>query len=76
MLPSSIPFTVYMLTSFFATLPQELAEAAILDGCSDIEVFTRVMLPLASPGLITAAIFNFMFLWTEYQLALVFLSDP
>lgn len=73
---SSIPFTVYMLTSFFATLPQELAEAAILDGCSDIEVFTRVMLPLASPGLITAAIFNFMFLWTEYQLALVFLSAP
>jgi N-acetylglucosamine transport system permease protein len=73
---SSIPFTVYMLTGFFATLPQELEEAAILDGCSDIEVFSRVMLPLASPGLITAAIFNFMFLWTEYQLALVFISDP
>lgn len=73
---SSIPFTVYMLTSFFATLPQELEEAAILDGCSDIEVFSRVMLPLASPGLLTAAIFNFMFLWTEYQLALVFLSNP
>jgi ABC-type glycerol-3-phosphate transport system permease component len=65
-----------MLTSFFATLPQELEEAAILDGCSDIEVFSRVMLPLASPGLLTAAIFNFMFLWTEYQLALVFLSNP
>lgn len=73
---SSIPFTVYMLTSFFATLPQDLEEAAILDGCSDIEVFSKVMLPLASPGLITAAIFNFMFLWTEYQLALVFISDP
>ena len=73
---SSIPFTVYMLTGFFASLPQELEEAAILDGCSDIEVFTKVMLPLASPGLITAAIFNFVFLWTEYQLALVFISAP
>jgi ABC-type glycerol-3-phosphate transport system permease component len=73
---SSIPFTVYMLTSFFGTLPKELEEAAILDGCSDIQVFSKVMLPLASPGLITAAIFNFMFLWNEYQLALVFLSGP
>jgi N-acetylglucosamine transport system permease protein len=73
---SSIPFTVYMLTGFFSTLPVELEEAAILDGCSDIEVFTKIMLPLASPGLITAAIFNFMFLWTEYQLALVFISAP
>lgn len=72
---SAIPFTVYMLTSFFGTLPKELEEAAILDGCSDIQVFSKVMLPLASPGLITAAIFNFMFLWTEYQLALVFLND-
>jgi ABC-type glycerol-3-phosphate transport system permease component len=65
-----------MLTSFFGTLPKELEEAAILDGCTDIQVFSKVMLPLASPGLITAAIFNFMFLWNEYQLALVFLSNP
>ncbi len=73
---SSIPFTVYMLTSFFTTLPIELEEAATLDGCSDIQVFSKVMLPLASPGLLTAAIFNFIFLWNEYQLALVFLSNP
>jgi N-acetylglucosamine transport system permease protein len=72
----SIPFTVYLLTGFFGSLPIELEEAAVLDGCSDIQVFSRVMLPLASPGLITAAIFNFMFLWNEYQLALVYLSDP
>jgi N-acetylglucosamine transport system permease protein len=72
----SIPFTVYLLTGFFGSLPIELEEAAVLDGCSDIEVFSKVMLPLASPGLITAAIFNFMFLWNEYQLALVYLSDP
>jgi len=72
----SIPFTVYMLTGFFGSLPQELEDAAVVDGCTDIQVFSKVMLPLASPGLITAAIFNFIFLWNEYQLALVFLNDP
>jgi ABC-type glycerol-3-phosphate transport system permease component len=72
----SIPFTVYMLTGFFGSLPQELVDAAVIDGCSDIQVFSKVMLPLASPGLITAAIFNFIFLWDEYQLALVFLGNP
>lgn len=72
----SIPFTVYMLTGFFASLPVELEEAGIIDGCSDFQVFWRIMLPLASPGLITAAIFNFIFLWNEYQVALVFTNDP
>ena len=72
----SLPFTIYMLTSFFGSLPVELEEAAIIDGASDFQVFFRVMLPLGLPGLITAAIFNFIGLWNEYQLALVFLNDP
>lgn len=72
----SLPFTVFMLTGFFASLPVELEEAAIVDGASDFQVFFRVMLPLGMPGLITAAIFNFIGLWNEYQLALVFLNDP
>ncbi len=72
----SLPFTVYMLTGFFGSLPVELEEAAIIDGASDFQVFFRVMLPLGLPGLITAAIFNFIGLWNEYQLALVFLNDP
>jgi ABC-type glycerol-3-phosphate transport system permease component len=72
----SIPFTVFILSGFFATLPTELEEAAIIDGCTDFQVYWRVMLPLASPGLITAAIFNFIFLWNEYQIALVFINDP
>jgi N-acetylglucosamine transport system permease protein len=73
---TSLPFTVFMLTGFFGSLPVELEEAAIIDGASDFQVFFRVMLPLASPGLITAAIFNFIGIWNEYQLALVFLNDP
>jgi N-acetylglucosamine transport system permease protein len=72
----SIPFTVYMLTGFFGSLPVEIEEAAIIDGCSDFQVFWHVMFPLASPGLITAAIFNFISLWNEYQLALVFINNP
>jgi N-acetylglucosamine transport system permease protein len=72
----SLPFTVYMLTGFFGSLPVELEEAAIIDGASDFQVFFKVMLPLGMPGLITAAIFNFIGLWNEYQLALVFLNDP
>ena len=72
----SIPFTVFILSGFFATLPKELEEAATIDGCSDFQVYWKVLLPLASPGLITAAIFNFIFLWNEYQIALVFINDP
>lgn len=72
----SIPFTVYILTGFFGSLPQEIEDAAVIDGCNDFDVFRRVMLPLASPGIITAAIFNFIALWNEFQLALIFIQDP
>lgn len=71
----SIPFTVYILTGFFASLPKELEEAGVIDGCTDFGVFRHVMLPLASPGLITAAIFNGIALWNEYMLVLVFVAD-
>lgn len=72
----SIPFTVYILTGFFSTLPQELEDAAVIDGANDFQVFSRVMLPLAAPGLITASIFNFIGLWNEFQLALIFIQAP
>ncbi len=72
----SIPFTVYILTGFFGSLPQEIEDAAVIDGCNDFDVFRRVMLPLASPGILTAAIFNFIALWNEFQLALIFIQDP
>jgi N-acetylglucosamine transport system permease protein len=72
----SIPFTVYILTGFFATLPSELEDAGVIDGCNDLQVFWHVMLPLASPGILTAAIFNFIGLWNEFQLALIFIQDP
>lgn len=70
----SIPFTVYILTGFFVSLPKEMEEAAVIDGCNDYQVFYHVMLPLASPGLLTAGIFNAIGLWNEYQLVLVFMG--
>lgn len=70
----SIPFTVFLLTGFFATLPVEVEESAALDGAGPFRTFFSIMLPLASPGLLTAAIFNFIGLWNEYMLALIFMT--
>lgn len=71
---ASLPFTVFTLTAFFRTLPGELREAAQIDGASEYRVFFSVMMPLAKPGLVTVAIFNFLGLWNEYLFGLVFLS--
>jgi ABC-type glycerol-3-phosphate transport system permease component len=71
-----LPFTMFLLVGFFRTIPTEIAESAAMDGASDLTIFWRIMLPLSSPGLITAAIFNFITLWNEYLLALVILGKP
>ncbi len=64
----SFPFTVFFLQGFFKTLPRELVEAAIIDGASHSQAFFKVMLPLAQPGLVTAAIFNFLGQWNQFIL--------
>ena len=71
----SIPFTVLLLTGFFKTLPVELEDAASVDGCSDFGIFWKVMMPLGTPGLITAAIFNFISIWNEYLLAMLIINS-
>jgi ABC-type glycerol-3-phosphate transport system permease component len=70
----SIPFTVLLLTGFFRTLPVDLEDAAAIDGCSDFGIFWKVMVPLGAPGLITAAIFNFISIWNEYLLAMLLIN--
>jgi ABC-type glycerol-3-phosphate transport system permease component len=72
---ASLPFTVFTLTGFFRTLPGEVREAAMMDGASEYRIFFSVMMPLAKPGLVTVAIFNFLGLWNEYLFGLVFLSS-
>lgn len=70
----SIPFTILLLTSFFRTLPTELEDAGAIDGASEYGIFFRIMLPLAAPGIITAAIFNFVSMWNEFLLALLIIN--
>ena len=70
----SLPFTIYVLQGFFSSLPSDLESAAVIDGCSDWQVFWHVMLPLAAPGAATVAILNFVGLWNEYQISLVLIN--
>ncbi|MEG1846960.1 MAG: carbohydrate ABC transporter permease [Lachnospiraceae bacterium] len=68
----NVPFTTIFLLNFFATLSPTFEEAAAVDGCSPMKTFWKIMLPLAQPGMITVAIFNFLGVWNEYFLALIF----
>jgi N-acetylglucosamine transport system permease protein len=70
----SLPFTVFFLTAFFRTLPNSVAEAAMVDGCGHYRLFFRVMLPMARPGLVSVGIFNFLFQWNQYVLPIVLMQ--
>ncbi|MFC8297278.1 carbohydrate ABC transporter permease [Micromonospora orduensis] len=70
----SLPFTVFFLTAFFRTLPTSVAEAAMVDGCGHFRLFFRVMLPMARPGLISVAIFNFLSHWNQFLLPQVLMQ--
>ena len=72
---TELPLTVYLLESFFAQIPQDLFDAARLDGYSDFEIFWRITLPIALPGIFTAVILNFILLWNEFLYAVVLLTD-
>jgi len=69
-----LPFTVFVLTGFFKTLPHELEEAALIDGCSLNRTYWTIMFPLAKSGIITVSIFNFIGFWNEYVLALTYIT--
>lgn len=64
----ALPFTVFFLYAFFRTLPQEIAEAAQLDGAGPWRIFFTIMLPMATPGIASVAIFNFLGLWNQFLL--------
>ncbi|MCP3169376.1 carbohydrate ABC transporter permease [Myxococcus qinghaiensis] len=72
----AMPLTLWVLTSFFRQLPDELYRAARVDGCTPFQAFRRVLLPLAAPGLATTAILVFIFAWNEFLFALTFLTTP
>ncbi len=70
----SLPFTIWLLRGFFEAIPEELEEAAMIDGASQLATFHRIILPLAGPGLAAVAMFGFIRGWNEFLFALVFLQ--
>ncbi|MCD9021868.1 carbohydrate ABC transporter permease [Cohnella silvisoli] len=69
---TGIPFTLFFLHTFFSNLSRSFEESAAIDGCGPIKTFWVIMLPLASPGIITVTIFNFIGIWNEFFMALIF----
>jgi len=68
-----MPFSVYLLTNFFKTIPHEIIEAGIVDGCSSFSILTKVIMPLSGPPVTTLIVVNALWIWNELLLALVFL---
>jgi multiple sugar transport system permease protein len=69
-------FFVFLLVQFMRSLPKEIEEAAIIDGCGKIGVFLRIIIPLASPALVTTALFTFLWTWDDFFNHLLYLTRP
>ncbi len=74
-LAMTLPVALYMLANYFRTIPEEIEQAAMIDGASRLGVIRRITLPLAVPALVSVAIYCFMIAWNEFLFALVFLND-
>ncbi|MBM7324616.1 carbohydrate ABC transporter permease, partial [Agrobacterium sp. S2] len=70
-----IPFATWMLKGYFDTIPKELEQAAMVDGCSPIGAMVRVVLPIATPGLAATALYAFVLSWADYAYARTFLVN-
>lgn len=71
-----LPFSVIILRSYFVSIPKELDEAAEIDGCGPLNSFFRIMLPIARPGVVVAAVFSFVYAWGDLIYGLTFMTDP
>src|SRR5207244_16420 len=72
----TLPFTIWVLTSFMRALPGDLEEAAYVDGATPLQVFWKVLLPLIAPGLVTTGLLAFIAAWNEYLYAVSFIQSP
>jgi trehalose/maltose transport system permease protein len=72
----TLPFTIWVLTSFMRALPGDLEEAAYVDGATPLQTFWKVLLPLIAPGLVTTGLLAFISAWNEYLYALSFIQTP
>jgi multiple sugar transport system permease protein len=73
---TTIPVALYMLRSYFQTLPKDLEEAGLIDGCTRAQVIWRITLPLAMPAIASVGLYVFMIAWNEFLFAFMFLDDP
>jgi multiple sugar transport system permease protein len=71
----NLAFSIWLLSGFFSSIPVEIEEAALIDGCTRIQALRRVTLPIALPGLVTAVIFTFVAAWNEFTIALTIMSS-
>jgi arabinogalactan oligomer / maltooligosaccharide transport system permease protein len=71
---TSVPFSIWILKGYYDTVPVELEEAARIDGCSQLEAFWKILLPLSTPALVIVFLFNFLAAWNDYFLARILLS--
>jgi multiple sugar transport system permease protein len=74
-LAQTLPVALYMLANYFRTIPDEIEQAALIDGCTRMGVIWRITMPLAVPALVSVGIYTFMIAWNEFLYALVFLND-
>jgi multiple sugar transport system permease protein len=74
-LAQTLPVALYMLANYFRTIPSEIEQAGLIDGCTRLSVIWRITIPLAIPALISVFIYTFMIAWNEYLYAFVFLND-
>ncbi len=72
---SSLPFTIYLLSGYFKTLPKGFEEAAYIDGCGYFKTMTKIMVPMAKPSIITVILFNFLSFWNEYIIAYTLMDE-
>lgn len=73
---TALPFTIYLLSGYFVTLPKTYEEAAYIDGSGYFRTMIKVILPMAKPSIITVVLFNFLSFWNEYIIAITLLTDP
>jgi multiple sugar transport system permease protein len=73
-LAQTLPVALYMLVNYFRTIPAEIEQAGLIDGCSHLGVIRRISLPLAVPALVSVGIYTFMIAWNEFLYALIFLN--
>lgn len=71
----SLPFSIFLLTSFMKSIPHDYEEAAMIDGCGYFTTMVRIIVPMALPGIITLIVFSFFDFWNEYVMAMTFISD-